>query len=115
VTATNVQHALHKTTVHKPLSVVTAPSLIHGSRQEMHQKVNLEEACLAETGHQFTQACNTPMLAPPLINIFGPCGTPKEVSQILNGNFLPPPHCDLLVARFLSVCSCPHSVVNVPA
>jgi len=99
--------------VHKPLSVVMVPRLIQQSRQEMHQKVDLEKACLAEAGRQFTQACDTPMLTPPLIDIFGLCGNPNF--QVLNGNFLPPPHCNPLVAKFLSASSHPLLAVNVPA
>jgi len=50
MTAQNVQNALHKPTLHKPLSVVTAPGPVQGLRQEMHQKVNMEKACLAKVG-----------------------------------------------------------------
>jgi len=52
--ATNVQRTLNKEVIHKPLSMVTAPSpsLAH---QEYHQKVELEKACLAEAGHHFTR------------------------------------------------------------
>jgi len=56
-----------------------------------------------------------PYVNPPLIDIFGPCGTPKEVSQVLNSKFIPPPQCNPLAAKFLSACSCPILIVNVPA
>jgi len=89
--------------VHCPLSVVMAPGNAPGTRNEYHQKVELEQACLAEAGQRFTQAGNTPLLNPPLIKIFGELGNPKEVAKVLEGTFSPPLQCDIYVAKFLLV------------
>jgi len=54
--ANNVRRALHKAMLYRPLAVVTTPNRNNGTRQEMHQKMELEQACLEEAGQRFTQA-----------------------------------------------------------
>jgi len=98
--ANNVRRALHKVVFHRPLALVMAPGTESGAREKWHQKVELEKACLEEVSRQFTQARDTPMLAPPLIDIFGECGNLKDVAKVLNDNFSPPNNCDPFAAKF---------------
>jgi len=79
-----VKQALHKSVIHKPLSLVIAPETTSDLRKEHHQKAELEHACLTEAGRRFTQANNMPFLTPPLIHIFGEATINKEAKQVLD-------------------------------
>jgi len=76
-TTNNVCWALHKLQTYSPLVMVEAPGNSCNMRQEYHQKVELEKACLKEDGRRFTQAKHTPLLTATLVDIFGECGNPK--------------------------------------
>jgi len=82
--------------------VVTAPGPDNTSHCEFHQKDELEKACLEEAGRRFTQAQYTPLLSPPLLQIFGECGNAKEVTRVLSGTFISPIPCDGFANRFLA-------------
>jgi len=91
---------------------VIAPGPGSSNRQEYHQKVELEQACLAEAGQRFTQAQDTPLLTPPLLDSFGKQGNPKEVSKVLAGIPSLLSNCDMYAAKFLSVVSHPSITVS---
>jgi len=110
--AHNVCHALNKTIIHSPLAMVITPSALGETHQEYHQKVELETACLAEVGHHFTQACNTPLLLLPVYDIFGETGRAKEVTQVLEGTFTLPP-VNLYIQKFFQAVARPISVANI--
>jgi len=109
----NVWWVLQTKAVHRPLSMVVAPGNIARSRQENHQKVKLEQACLAKASHWFTWAQHTPLLTTPLIELFGESGKSKEFTKILAGNFIPPPHWNIYVAKFLTLVSQPPGIEDV--
>jgi len=111
--ANTVKQALHKSVIHKPLSLVIAPETTSGLRKEHHQKADLEQACLNEAGRWFTQANNTPFLSPPLIHIFGKATINKEAKQVLEGKFTSPPHCDPYAALFLASLRRPQSLPDI--
>jgi len=112
-TAHNVRRAFNKQTLHRPLSLVTAPSKSPTGWHEFHQKAELEKACLDKAGCRFTQAKNTPLLTQPLIDTFGECRYPKALCQVLDGHFTPPPGCNPYVAQFLLAVSRPTKLVDV--
>jgi len=99
--AQNVQVTLQMKMVHQLLLMVEVPGEDQ-TRQEYHQKVELEKACLEEAGQCFTQAQLTPLLQPPLINIFSETGWPKEITQVLDGSFPTPPECNEYATKFLN-------------
>jgi len=111
--AHNVRQALNKVVIHKPLLMVVAPRQSSNIHQEYHQKVELEQACLDEAGRCFTQAWNTPLLSSPLIEVFGKCSHPKEMTRVLVGTFTLPTNCDWYAAKLLSAVSWPQNVVDV--
>jgi len=93
-TAQIVQQILKPTGASHPLLMVMAPDDQTSARQERTQKTELEQACLVETRRRFTQACHTPLLSTPLLDLFGKCGQTKAFQQVLISTFLPPPDCD---------------------
>jgi len=80
--------------------MVTAPG-DNGECCEIHQKFDLEWACLAEAGRRFTQSHTTPLLSAPLLQIFGEKGLNDEVDEVLTGKFQAPPQSDFHAAQFL--------------
>jgi len=114
-TAKMVKHALHKSVIHKPLSLVIALETPSGPRMEHYQKADLEQACLTEASRRFTQANNTPLLTPPLINLFSKEKLNKEAKQALAGQFTLPPNCDPEAALFLASISRPQSILDIGA
>jgi len=64
-------------------------------------KTELEKACLEETGHCFTQACHTPFLTPPFIDLFGKTSLSKAFPTVLDGTFTPLAFCNAYIAKFL--------------
>jgi len=113
-TASNVRGALNEVIMHRPLSVILAPSA-DGNRREFHQKANMEKACLEEAGRRFTQAQHMPFLTAPLIDIFDETGRPKAIQTVMDGSFIPPDQCDPYAAKFLSSLSCPALITNIPS
>jgi len=77
--------------------MVIAPSNTAGTPYK-YCKAELEKVCLAEAGCHFTQAQDTPLLTPPLID-WG-SGWFKEIRRVLDGTFKPPPHCNMYAAKF---------------
>jgi len=108
-TAKHMRSALSKVVHHQSLSMVIAPGP-NGTRQEYHQKAEMEKACLDEAGRQFTQAMHTPFLTSPLIEIFGETGHRKAIAQVLDGTFQLPPDCDQYAVQFLSAVARPLQV-----
>jgi len=88
---------------HQPLAVVEAPGVVSSMRQEYHQKVELEKACLEEAGWCFTQAKQTPLLSLPLVNIFSKFSNNKAITRILSGEDFLPALSDQYAAKFLAV------------
>jgi len=111
--AKNVQQALHKMQAHNPLAMVEAPGQDLRMQQVYHQKVELEQACLEEAGQCFTQAKQTPLLTSPLVDIFGKCGDPKEVAQILSGAMVLPTLSDPYAVKFLAAMTHPQGIKEV--
>jgi len=113
-TVHNVCCALHKLHTHNPLALVAAPGSSSDTRQEYHQKVELEKACLEEAGRCFTQAKHTPLLMPPLVDIFGECGNPKEVAQLLAGDISLPANSNKYALKLLAELSWPPGMTDIP-
>jgi len=65
-TAKKVKYMLGKVITHKPLAVDYALDSASRAHQDCTKKWDLESACLAEAGRQFTQAGTTPFLTHPL-------------------------------------------------
>jgi len=78
-------------------------------------KSDLEQACLAEAGRRFMQVNTTPLLIPPLLNLFGESGINSAATQVLKGSFMAPPTCDPYAAAFLSLLARPLFIKDVPA
>jgi len=84
-----VKKVLGTSTQHTGLTQVSAPI---GNRENTWvsytTQADIERACLKEAQQRFTQAKDTPMLQPPMLEIFGidNMDTP-EFSQILDGMF----------------------------
>jgi len=85
------------------------PTIVYGTcprpqwwPTEHHQKVKLEQTCLAKADQHFTQAQSTPCLMPPLLGVFGEKGMSKEFSKVMSGNYTPLPTCNLYAAKFLT-------------
>jgi len=76
-------------------------------------KADVEQAWLAEAGHQFTQARWTPFLQPPFLTDFGELGWTSWHKAVLNGTYVPQPGCDPLIATFLQKMCCPPDVVDI--
>jgi len=62
----------------------------------------MEQACLEEARRTFTQACDSPMLQPPMVDIFriDNMDNPK-FAQILNGTFQCPAECNQYVRKLI--------------
>jgi len=99
---------------HLPLSTVVALDDQTGKRREHSQKMDLEQACLAEAGRRFTQANQTPLLSTPFLEIFGECSQTKAFQHILSGKFSIPPDCDRHMAQFLTYVQQPHLLNKIP-
>jgi len=63
----------------------------------------LEELCLSEVGHQFTQASNTPFLQPPLMNHFSEANVFTKVFEVLKGTFQYPPSMNPMASHLIQV------------
>jgi len=112
--ANNVHHALNKLVTHRLLTMVIVPGLADNTCKEFHQKVELEQACLAEAGRCFTQAQDMPLLLTPLLEIFGKCRKSKGIAQVLAGEFNPPPLAINTQQNFCQHCHDPRQSLTLP-
>jgi len=70
--------------------------------QVFKAKGDLEQACIKEAGHQFTQASDTPLLSSPLVDLLGEMGKGSQTfKQILEGTFDPPMACNPFTVKLL--------------
>jgi len=112
--ASYIWHALNKTVIHQPLSLVLALAPISETQQECCQKVDLGKVCLEEAGCRFTQASQTPFLTSPLIKLFGgECSNPKATTKVAEGTFSLPAGCNPYAAQFLLVLVWPPGMQDV--
>ncbi len=110
LTAKQVKTALGKVITHRPLAIVSEPEST-GSRRECTTRQALEQACLAEAGHRFTQANTTPCFQTPIWEIFGELGVNRKAfDQVLAGTFEPPPTCDQFTKKVLAHLKRPETV-----
>jgi len=99
--ARQVKFALSKLTSHQPLAIVSEPA-VENTCQECMAKQALEWACLAEVGHWFTQANQTPCFQPPLWEIFGTLGIHQQAfDKVLDGTFLLQDTCNQYTKKVL--------------
>jgi len=111
--AQNVWCILNPMGTNQPLSMAVAPDKSTGKWQEHSKKTKLVLACLVEVGQCFTQARHTPLLTPPLLDIFGKCSQTKAFEKVLNDTFHPPPTCNTFMAKFLARVSRPPTIQEV--
>jgi len=83
------------------LAIVSKPEA-DGTHNKGTTRQTLERACLAEAGHRFMQANQTPCFQSPLWEIFGELGICCHTfDEVLEGTFLIPDMCDRYTKQVL--------------
>lgn len=72
-----------------------------GTVTECFTKTEIEEACMQEGIHRFTQAHGTPFLSEPLLSDLGPLGDTQAGTDILLGNYHIPEQVDQYTRKFI--------------
>jgi len=111
--ARRVRWALQSSTRQGALQAVTGPTP-EGPRQEFSTKAALEKACLEEAGRRFTQASDTPMLQPQMLQKFGEIGANRpEFKKVLAGRSQLPTD-NIYTTKLLQQLNRPPLITDIP-
>jgi len=110
-----VKQVLGNRAVHARLCQVTAPvSTEDNKRETITTKQELEKAYLDKAQHFFTQAANTPMLQPPMIDLLGIDNVDSPAfHQILDSTFECPQDCDPYIHKLIPYLARPKGIPEI--
>jgi len=88
----------------------------NGQTVECLSRTDIEAACKAEGLRRFTQAQQTPFLAPgsSLLNHLGVNANPLYMHHILDGSYIPAPDVDIFTCEFLKELTMPNILQGLP-
>jgi len=114
-TSRRVKQALGDGAINARLCQVTTPvSMEDNKRETITTKQELEKACLEEAQCHLTQAANTPMLQPPMIDLVGIDNIDSlAFHQILEGTFKCPQDCDPYVRKLIPYLARPEGIPEI--